>query len=121
MEAKVQYNDYRGTTAADRCDLFEELPGQMTEIIFEKFQIPLEADEYHFVGVSVYGSKVEDMGVLFFFKNNKTREVVKYHKSSVALQLVLDMFKRFEFQVGEHLEDIDGNKIREIEGDNCES
>lgn len=65
MEAKVQYNDYRGTTAADRCDLFEELPGQMTEIIFEKFQI--------------------------------------------------------EFQVGERLEDIDENKIREIEGDNRES
>ena len=41
-------------------------------------------------------------------------EVVKCFKASVALQSVLDLFKRFSFQVGSHLEDIDENHVREI-------
>lgn len=41
--------------------------------------------------------------------------MVKYFKSSVAMQSVLNLFKRFEFQIGDHLEDIDRDEIREIE------
>ena len=50
MEATVQYNDYLGTTAADRSDLFVELPGQMTQTIFDWFNIQLDGNDYLFVG-----------------------------------------------------------------------
>ena len=34
---------------------------------------------------------------------------------SVKLQEVFDLFKRFEFQVGEHLEEIDEETVVDIE------
>lgn len=45
MKASVQYNDYRGTCAADRSDYLESHIGQLTEIIVNAFEIPVEADE----------------------------------------------------------------------------
>ena len=115
MKANVQYNDYRGTTAADRSDFLETNISQLTEIIVNTFEIPIKADDYKYIGVSVYGTQVEDVCSYFYFKNKETKEVVKYFKSSIELQAVLDLFKRFEFQVGEHLEDINNEAIREIE------
>ena len=115
MKASVQYNDYRGTVAADRSDYLESHSGQVTEIIVNSFEIPVEADDYEYVGVSVYGTEVEDVCATFFFRNKETKEVVKYFKSSVAMQSILNLFKRFEFQIGDHLEDIDRDEVREIE------
>ena len=115
MKANVQYNDYRGTTAADRSDYLETHVSQLSEIIVNTFEIPVEADDYEYVGVSVYGTEVEDVCATFFFRNKETKEVVKYFISSVAMQSVLNLFKRFEFQIGDHMEDIDRDKVREIE------
>lgn len=116
MKANVQYNDYRGTTAADRSDYLEVHISQLTEIIVKSFEIPVEADSYDYVGVSVYGTEVEDVCGTFFFRNKETKEVVKYFKASVSMQAILNLFKRFEFQIGTNLEDIDKNAVREIEG-----
>lgn len=117
MKANVQYNDYRGTTAADRSDYLETNIGRLTEIIAKSFEIPIEAGDYHYVGVSVYGTEVEDVCASFYFKAIQTQEVVKYFKSSVKMQSILNLFKRFEFQVGENFEDIDRDSVREIESD----
>jgi hypothetical protein len=114
MEATVQYNDYLGTTAADRSDVFVELPGQMSQIIFDWFNIPLDGKDYNFVGISVYSTNVDDAHATFYFKKRDTQQVVKVIRSSVKLQTVLDMFKRFEFQVGYHLEDIDEYQVEEV-------
>lgn len=114
MKANVQYNDYYGTTAADKSDYLESNIVRMTDIIIDIFGIPLDAKVYQYVGVSVYGTHVADVSASFYFKNKGTKEVVKYFKSSVELQIVLDLFKRFEFQVGDHLEDIDNDSVREI-------
>ena len=115
MKAKVQYNDYIGTTAADRSDYLEVNYLKMTEIIINKFNIPVRVDEYQYIGISVYGTDVNDVYATFFFKNVKTKEVAKYCKPSVKMQSVFDMFKRFEFQIGEHLDKIDRDSIKEIE------
>lgn len=115
MRANVQYNDYRGTTAADRSDYLEANIVKMTEIIIERFCIPLDAENYQYVGVSIYGTQVEDVCASFYFRDKETKEVVKCFISSIQLQAVLDLFKRFEFQVGDHLEDIDKDSVREIE------
>ena len=114
MKASVQYDDYKGTTAADRCDLFEELPGQMTQTIFDRFNIQLDGNDYLFVGISVYSTKVDDVNATFYFRNRNTQNVVKVIRHSIHLQTILDMFKRFEFQVGYHLEDIDENQVEEV-------
>lgn len=115
MKANVQYNDYSGTTAADRSDYIETNISKMTEIIIKTFDIPLESDGYKFIGVSVYGTRVEDVCVSFYFKNKETHEVVKYFKASVQMQSIMNLFKRFEFQIGDHLEDIDVDKVVSIE------
>ena len=115
MKASVQYNDYRGTVAVDRSDYLETHGSQVTEVIVNTFKIPVEAEEYEYVGVSVYVTEVEDVCATFFFRNKETKEVVKYFKSSVAMQSILNLFKRFEFQIGDHLEDIDRDEVREIE------
>lgn len=114
MKASVQYTDYTGTTAADRCDLFVERPGEMTQIIVQRFSVPLDAENYKFIGVSANGTSADSMGVYFFFKNRQNGDVVKYYKDSVPVQSILDLFKRFEFQIGEDLENIDENKVEEI-------
>jgi len=116
MKASVQYNDYQGTTAADRSDYLENHIGQLTEIIVKAFEIPVDASKYEYVGVSVYGTEVEDVCATFYFRNKETKEAIKYFKSSVLMQSILNLFKRFEFQIGYHLEDINGNSVREIEG-----
>lgn len=115
MKANVQYNDYNGTTAADRSDYLETDVVRVPEIIITKFGIPLDADCYDFVGMSVSGTEVKDVSASFFFKNKETKEVVKYIKSSIELQSILDLFKSFEFQIGNHLEDIDRYAIKEIQ------
>ena len=115
MKANVQYNDYCGTTAADRCDMFVEYPSKMDGIIIEKFSLPLDAEDYRFVGISVYTTSAKKASVNFFFRKKITKEVVKIHKCEVLLQDILSLFKRFEFQIGYHLEDIDEDKIKEIE------
>lgn len=115
MKASVQYNDYCGTTAADRSDLFVEQAGQMTAIIIKRFGIPLNAATYRFIGVAVNGNQVDKVLVRFYFRNTQTQQVVKYYKYDVNLQDVFDLFKRFEFQVGEHLDDIDDAEVEEVE------
>lgn len=115
MKANVQYNDYCGTTAADRNDYLEANIVKITEIIIDRFGISLDADNYQYVGVSVYGTQVEDVCASFYFRDKETKEVVKCFISSIQLQAVLDLFKRFEFQVGDHLEDIDKDSVRAIE------
>lgn len=115
MRANVQYNDYTGTTAADRCDLFCELPDQMCQTIFDWFDIGLDGVDYLFVGISVYTTKVESAHVTLFFENQETKNLVKVVRSNVSFQTILNLFKRFEFQVGLHLEDIDEAQVEELE------
>lgn len=114
MKATVQYDDYKGTTAADRCDLFCELPGQMTQNIFDWFKIDLDAEKYLFVGVSVNTTKVEEAYTTLYFRKCESNETVKVVRYSVPLQTVLNLFKRFEFQVGTKIENIDDNKVIEV-------
>lgn len=57
----------------------------MTEIIVNAFEIPVEAGEYEYVGVAVYGTEVEDVCATFLFRNKETKELVKNFKSSVAM------------------------------------
>lgn len=113
MKATVQYGDLKGTTAADYCDLFCELPGQKTDIIFDWFNISLEAVRYQFVGVSVYTTTVEEAHTTLFFYDVVDQKVVKVERF-VSLQTVLNLFKRFEFQVGNSLEDIDDSNVEEV-------
>lgn len=117
MKAKVQYDDYIGTTSADRSDFWEQNPERMIGSMVDNFKLPINAADYQFVGISVYGTQVDDVCASFFFKNKETKEVVKCFKASVALQSIFDLFKRFSFHVGSHLEDIDETEVREIEAE----
>lgn len=115
MKAKVQYNDYVGTTSADRSDFWEQYPERIMSYMVDSFKLPINAEDYQFVGISVSGTHVDDVCAYFFLRNKVTHEIVKCFRSSVALQAVLHLFKRFSFQVGSQLEDVDESVVREIE------
>lgn len=114
MRANVQYNDFRGTTAADRSDFLFDNPN-LIQFIIERFELPISPEEYEFVGISVYTTNVEDSSVSFIVKNIDTLKIERYHKYSVNLQEILNIFKRFSFQIGYKLEDIDENQVEDIE------
>lgn len=114
MKASVQYNDFLGTTAADLSDLFVDMPDKMSQIIFKWFKIDLDGNDFQFVGISVNVIKVDDAYVTLYFRNIISNEIVKVVRYSVPLQKVLDLFKRFEFQVGSHLEDVDDRDVVEV-------
>ena len=113
MKATVQYDDYKGTTAADRCDLFFDRPDLMTQTIFDWFNVSLDADNYLFVGVSVYTTRVDDSYTTLYFEDRENQKVVKVVRA-VPMQTVLNLFKRFAFQVGKHLDVIDDRSIEEV-------
>lgn len=109
MKASVQYNDFRGTTAADESDSF---PLELNNLI-EKFNLPISKD-YHFIGVSVYSTDVMNSDVDFIFEKKSDTKIVKCSRYDVPLQEVLNLFKRLEIQIGYHLDDIDEKTIEEI-------
>lgn len=114
MKAKVQYNDYVGTVAADKCDSFVDESQAMVKDVFQKFNIDDNFRDYTFVGISVCGTNCDEMLVTLLFKQCTTQEIVKCKRESIPIQDVLDLFKRFEFQVGDGLERIDDCEINEI-------
>lgn len=115
MKANVQYNDYRGTTAADKSDLFVQIPKSELITIINDFKVPIDSDLYSFRGISVCTTDVNKSSVTLFFEENETSKIKKFYCKDLPLQMVLDLFKRFEFQVGINLDIIDENKIEEIE------
>ncbi|MBO7226106.1 MAG: hypothetical protein J6V33_00805 [Bacteroidales bacterium] len=116
MKANVQYNDFRGTTAADRSDLFCEFPESELPTIINEFKVLIDSNLYSFRGISVYGTNVEETSVTLFFEDKRTCKIKKYYcEGYIPLQKVFDLFKRFEFQIGIHLDDINENEIETIE------
>ena len=99
MEANVQYNDYRGTTAADACELAGSL-GLTSEFIVKHFNINIDPDEFLFRGISV-----------FIFNAQIDNGIVVKCERLIALQSILALYQRFEFQIGTHLKDINGKTI----------
>jgi len=114
MKASVQYGDFCGTTAADCSDMFIESVKQIGSSIISQYSIKIDENSYDFVGVSVNGTDINKMLVSFFFRNKTTKEVIKIYRYDVSLQDILDLFKRFEFQVGINLDEIDETKIMEL-------
>ena len=116
MKANVKYNDFRGTTAADRSDLFFHISESELSTIINNFKVPIESELYSFRGISVSVIDVNKSSVILFFEEKKTSTIKKFYcKDYFPLQNVLDLFKRFEFQIGLNLDRIDENKIEEIE------
>lgn len=119
MKANVQYNDFRVTTAADSSDLFFDISESELSTIINEFKVPINSDQYDlysFRGFSVCGTNVEETSVTLFFEDKHTSKIKKYYcEGYLPLQKVLDLFKRFEFQVGNHLENIKEDEIETIE------
>ena len=115
MKAKVQYNDFLGTTAADRSDFFVECPHQMESTIIREFKLPLDSEKYDFVGLSVYTTDVNNASVHFYFKDKTNNEISECCVYEIHLQNILNLFKRFEFQVGRNLESINEQDVKLVE------
>lgn len=113
MKAKV-HNDYIGTVAADKCDLFVDNSQNMVKEIFQKFKINADYRDYTFVGISVCGTQFNEMSLTLYFEKCTIHRIVKCTRESISIQDVMDLFKRFEFQVGDRLERIDDCEINEI-------
>ena len=115
MKAKVQYNDYCGTTSADTSELVGNL-GLTPDFIAKHFKVNINPDEFWFRGISVYiyNAHIDKVDVEFLFESKNNGLIVK-SEQQINLQDILALFQRFEFQIGTHLEDIDKSAIESID------
>lgn len=114
MKAYVHYNDFTGTIAADRSDLFCERPETINPYFAENFALPVDSDDYHYLGIRVTGTKADQMLVEFFFKKTDG-SIVEFLKNNIPFQKVLELFKMFEFVLGNGLENVNQENVRQIE------
>ncbi len=114
MKANVQYNDYRGTTAADASELVGNI-GLTPDFIAKHFEIDINPDKFWFRGISVfiYNAHINKVDVEFLFENRSNGLIVK-SEHQMNLLSILELFQRFEFQIGTHLEDIKEMPIERI-------
>lgn len=90
MKARVQYNDYLGTAAADKSDLFS-----LVDFLKEK---GVDVDRYEPIGVDFYSGYSDHISYTFICKDNQNNEnkLVKIgFESKCTYEEFFNLFKRF--------------------------
>lgn len=111
MRAKVQYNDYEGTAAADIADEFINSMDEYLSLRSKQFN----KAKYHCVGCELRPYGIDKLDVEFYCRNLQTRQIVTMRfNSEFKLTDLLVMFKRFAVVMGEHIEDVDTTQSETI-------
>jgi hypothetical protein len=104
MKAKVQYNDWEGTVAADLADQFVNSMDEYLHFKSAKY----DKSRYHCIGCEFYPYGIDKLDVIFYCREMKTGKVVPMRfNSEFDLSELRVMFKRFNVVLGDHIEDVD--------------
>lgn len=102
MIASVQYNDLRGTAAADVSDFHQNSLQQYLETTYKTYDATL----YYCVGCTMWISE-EDVDIKFICYNRSEDKYVRFSPDeNFSHQEAFSLFKRFEVVIG-----IDVNEI----------
>lgn len=104
MEASVQYNDWKGTAAADIAD---EFVNSMDEYLTLKSQ-KYDKNIYHCVGCRLRPYGIDKLDVVFYCREIKTGQIVQMcFNQEFGISEILVIFKRFAVVLGEHIDRIE--------------
>ena len=104
MEASVQYNDWKGTVAADIAD---EFVNSMDEYLTLKSQ-KYDKNIYHCVGCGLRPYGIDKLDVVFYCREIKTGQIVQMcFSQEFGISEILVIFKRFAVVLGEHIDRIE--------------
>lgn len=103
MEAKVQYNDWTGTAAADIADAFVN---SMDEYLSVK-SIKYDKKRYHCIGCEMRPYSDSKLDVVFYCRELQTGQILPMRfNQDFELAELLVMFKRFAVVLGEGISDV---------------
>lgn len=108
MEASVQYNDWKGTSAADIAD---EFVNSMDEYLSHRSQL-YNKNKYHCIGCELRPYNIDKLDIVFFCRELNTGQILPMRfNQEFRLTDLLVIFKRFSVVLGEHIERIDEPRV----------
>ena len=111
MKASVQYDDLKGTAAADVSDFHQSSLQNYLVGSYEQY----DGDRYECYGCSIFisGQQIQPQGnIVFVCKDKIENKYVKFCPlKDITLDEIFSLFKRFEVVIGNHIDEIevDGN------------
>lgn len=106
MIASVQYNDLRGTVAADISDFYQNSLQTYLKVSFKSY----DADRYYCNGCKVWISGQGDIRASIDFicwDNENERYVCFSQKNDCSLTDIFSLFKRFEMVMGVDINEVE--------------
>ena len=111
MKASVQYDDLKGTAAADVSDFHQSSLQNYLVDSYEQY----DGDRYECYGCSIFisGQLIQLQGnIAFVCKDKIENKYVKFCPlKDITLDEIFSLFKRFEVVIGNHIDEI------EVDGD----
>ena len=101
MKAKVQYNDFTGTAAADISDFYFNSMDEYIHSLSEKY----DTSRYHCEGCEFWLAGTDELGIVFYCYDVKEKKIVpmSFNKSFKCSELFA-MFKRLSIIIGQNIE-----------------
>lgn len=107
MKASVQYNDLKGTAAADISDFHKSSLQNYLINSYEQY----DGDRYECYGCSIFisGQHMQPQGnITFVCKDKIENKYVKFCPlKDITLDEIFSIFKRFQVVIGDHLDKIE--------------
>lgn len=106
MKANVQYNDLKGTAAADISDFYHNsLQTYLTDSYKE-----YNGERYYCEGFTLWASdSSKTVNVGFICYDKEGGKYVKFVPEDYSFDRLFQLFKRFNVVMGTHIDDIDVN------------
>lgn len=103
MIAKVQYNDFTGTAAADVSDFYLNSMDEYIHSLSEKYDM----SRYHCEGCEFWLAGKEEIGIVFYCYDVQEKKIVpiSLNKTFKCSDLFL-MFKRLSIVIGHNIQDM---------------
>ena len=116
MKASVQYDDLKGTAAADVSDFHQSSLQNYLVDSYEQY----DGDRYECYGCSIFisGQQIQPQGnIVFVCKDKIENKYVKFCPlKDITLDEIFSLFKRFEVVIGNHIDGtaVDGNDYLDL-------
>lgn len=103
MIARVQYNDFTGTAAADISDFYANSMDEYIHALSGKYDM----NRYHCIGCEFYLAGKDSIGVVFYCRDRENNKVVpmSFNNREFKFKDLYIMFKRLSVVIGERIQE----------------
>lgn len=104
MKANVQYNDLRGTAAADVSDFYHN---SLQTYLTDSYKC-YDGERYYCVGFTMWASDYsKTVNVGFVCRDKKDGKYVKFVPEDYTFDRLFELFKRFNVVMGSDIENVE--------------